>query len=77
MKIKLLDIVFEERIDESADHAVYAIINIIKQVEGISNEAIFNIEDEIASIISDDQRLWYKKGFQDGYEFKDEIMEVC
>lgn len=61
MKIKLLDIVFEKRIDESADHSTCEILDIIKEIKGVSAEDIFKIEDQIASIISDDQRIWYKK----------------
>lgn len=73
MKMRILDLAFEQNIDETADHAASAIIEAIRTIKEISNVDISEIEDTIAYLVSDNQREWYKKGFQDGFDFKEEM----
>ena len=71
--INLLDLAFEQRTDETMDNTACAIIDAIRMIKGISDEDIFKIGESIASLVSDSQREWYKKGFQDGFDFKEEM----
>lgn len=75
--MKILDLAFEQKIDDTEDYAINKVIDLVKQIPGISSEDIFKIADSIADYISGNQKMWYKNGFKDGVEFTKELKEVC
>lgn len=71
--MKILDLAFEQRVDEASDHAICAVIDLIKKVPGIQSKDILQVEDTIADIISNTQKRWYKEGFKDAIRFNREL----
>ena len=71
--MKILDLAFEQRVDETSDHAICAVIDLIKKVPGIQSKDILQVEDTIADIICNDQKRWYKEGFKDAIRFNREL----
>lgn len=71
--MKILDLAFEQRVDETSDHAICTVIDLIKKVHGIQSKDILQVEDTIADVIYNAQKRWYKEGFKDAIRFNREV----